>query len=142
MDRVVDPHEVEVSQNDVASTREFGWVFAVFFLILYVILARPSWHTHSWLLFASLLTVLLTLFFPRVLRPFSRLWQSIGLLLNSMVSPIVLAALFFLMITPIGLLLRLRGFDPLRLRFDRDAASYWIERNSSAFNKNSFKDQF
>jgi hypothetical protein len=74
----------------------------------------------------GLLTV--SLVSPVLLRPFNRLWTKIGLLLNKLVSPVVTALLFYLVFTPTALLLRLSGQDPLRLRLDKKARTYWIPR--------------
>jgi hypothetical protein len=72
--------------------------------------------------------VLLALISPTLLHRPNLLWMRLGLLLNRFMSPIVIGAMFYLGFTPMGILLRLLGKDPLRLRLDRDAASYWIER--------------
>ena len=63
-----------------------------------------------------------------MLAPLNRAWLYVGLLLQRVVSPVVLGILFFLTVTPIGLLMRLTGKNPLRLGFDREAQSYWIDR--------------
>ncbi|HTC24745.1 MAG TPA: SxtJ family membrane protein, partial [Gemmatimonadales bacterium] len=65
---------------------------------------------------------------PVILGPLNRLWHRLGLLLHSVVSPVVLGLLFFTTVTPIGLLMRGLGRDLLRLRFEPDAPTYWIER--------------
>ena len=62
------------------------------------------------------------------LRPLNRLWLRFGLLLAAVVSPIVLALLFYLTIAPIGFMMRLAGKDPMRSRRDPNATSYWIRR--------------
>jgi hypothetical protein len=65
---------------------------------------------------------------PRLLGPLNRLWLKFGLLLYKVMNPLVLGLLFFVTITPIGLVMRAFGKDFLRLRMDRSAKSYWIER--------------
>jgi len=66
---------------------------------------------------------------PTLLAPLNRLWTRFGLLLHRIVSPVVLGIMFFLVVTPMGLLMRAFGKDPLRLRFEKDLPSYWINRN-------------
>ncbi|SRR5258706_12172150 len=77
---------------------------------------------------AAAILLLLALIRPSMLHRANLLWTRLGLLLNRLVSPIVIGAMYYLVFTPLGLLLRRLGKDPLRLRFDRNAASYWIHR--------------
>ena len=111
-----------------SSNRSFGLVFAGVFL---VIGAGPLFFGHSihlWSLLLSAVFAVLALIAPAVLAPLNRLWTKFGLLLHKIVSPVVLGIMFYLVITPMGAVMRLLGKDPLRLRKDRDAATYWIER--------------
>ncbi|HQR50033.1 MAG TPA: SxtJ family membrane protein, partial [Methylophilaceae bacterium] len=86
--------------------------------------------------------LLLALVIPRVLAPANRAWTKFGLLLHDIVSPIALGILFFVVVTPTGLLMRLLGKDPLRLRFERSAKSYWIVRTPPGPDAESLKNQF
>lgn len=79
---------------------------------------------------------------PALLAPFNRLWTRFGLLLNRVTNPIVMALMFFVVLTPSGLLMRLFGKDPLRRRFDADAATYWIEREPPGPTGESMRNQF
>lgn len=79
---------------------------------------------------------------PRLLGPLNRAWFRFGLLLHRIVSPVVLGLMFFAVIAPIGLLMRLLGKRPLNLRFDRDAPTYWVHRDPPGPAADSFKDQF
>ena len=79
---------------------------------------------------------------PRVLAPLNQLWLRFGLLLHKVVSPVVLSLVFFSTVTPIGLLLRRLGKDPLRLRFDPDAPTYWIERRPPGPSGDSMPKQY
>lgn len=82
-----------------------------------------------WALGIAGVFALLARVWPDALAPLNRIWFRFGLLLHRIVSPVVLAVLFFLTVTPMALLLRILGKDLLRLRWDREAASYWIERD-------------
>ena len=68
---------------------------------------------------------------PAALAPLNRVWTRFGLLLHRIVSPVVLGVMFFVVVTPMGLVMRALGKDPLRLRFDREARSYWIDRRTA-----------
>lgn len=125
-----------------SSDRSFGITFAVVgaIIALWPLLdgEAPRW----WLLaiVAALLAVSLTV--PHILRPLNRIWLKIGLLLNKVVSPIVLGAIFYLVITPMGFFMRLGGRDPLRLRFEKGAPTYWILREPPGPAPKSMTRQF
>jgi hypothetical protein len=95
-----------------------------------------------WALGPAGVFALLALAVPRVLAPANRAWMKFGLLLHAVVSPIALSILFFGVVTPTGLLLRLMGKDLLRLRTDTSAKSYWIERIPPGPDADSLKNQF
>ena len=79
---------------------------------------------------------------PRILRPLNSVWLRFGLLLHRITSPIILAMLFYLTVLPTGLVMRALGKDLLRLRFDRNARSYWIERSPPGPEPESLRNQF
>jgi hypothetical protein len=125
-----------------SSNRSFGLVFSGFFLIVALL---PAVHGNSpryWALVVSAVFLALALSVPSVLGPFNRIWVKFGQLLHRIVSPVALAILFFCVVTPTGLLLRLLGKDVLRLRFDKAAASYWIPRTPPGPAAESLKNQF
>lgn len=124
------------------SNRSFGFVFAAVFFVIgaFPLLAGKS--ALVWALATGAAFALVALAIPVVLAPLNRLWLKLGLLLHKVVSPIVLAILFFVVITPMGLAMRLFGKDPLRLRLDKGSKSYWIERNPPGPAPETLKDQF
>jgi hypothetical protein len=79
---------------------------------------------------------------PGVLAPLNRLWAKFGHLLHMAISPVILGILFYLCISPIGLLMRLTGKDPLRRKFEPATKSYWIVRAPRGPAPKSFKNQF
>ena len=124
------------------SDRGFGLVFAGFFTLLSGLSwwrGHTAWH---WALPVAAAFLVAALTYPRVLAPLNKLWLNIGLLLYRVVNPIVLGLLFFLTITPIGLVMRLFGKDFLRLRLDRGAKSYWIDRAPPGPPPQTMKNQF
>ena len=86
--------------------------------------------------------VVLGLLAPALLAPLNRGWTKLGLILFKVVNPIVLGLIFLLTIVPIGLLLRAFGKDPLRLRFEPEAESYWITREPPGPSPESMPQQF
>ena len=129
--------EVEGSSN-----RSFGWVFVgVFGVVALVPMlhgAAPRW----WALICSAAIAAVTVWRPGLLTVPNRLWMRLGLLLGLVVSPVVLAILFYVVFTPFGLVMRALGHDPLRLKADANASSYWIERMPPGPPPESMKDQF
>lgn len=79
---------------------------------------------------------------PALLAPLKQLWLGLGDLLRRVTTPLVLAFIFYLVLTPMGLLMRLLGKDLLRLQRDAKAETYWIERDPPGPAPESFKDQF
>jgi hypothetical protein len=125
-----------------SSDRGFGFVFAGFFAL--VALVR-WWKEHGgagWFLAAAIAMLLISLGHPTLLAPFNRIWTKLALLLSKVMNPVIMAILFFLVVAPIGLLMRLFGKRPLALGCDPAAKSYWIERKPPGPLPGSMKNQF
>lgn len=123
------------------SDRAFGIVFTVIFGVwglLPLLDGRARW----WSLAVAAVFGTLALLRPRWLAPLNWAWIRLGRLLGRIVNPIVMAVVYFGVITPTGLALRLFGKDPLRLRYDRAAASYWLRREPPAPPADSMSNQF
>ena len=122
--------------------RGFGLVFAGFFAL---VSGLSWWRGHSgwhWTLPLAALFLVVALVYPRILNPLNKLWLKFGLLLYKVVNPIVLGLLFFITITPIGLIMRASGKDFLRLKLDNGARSYWIDRKPPGPPPQSMRNQF
>jgi hypothetical protein len=130
------------SQLQSSSDRSFGFVFAAVFLIVALYPLLHAGGIRIWALVVSGLFLLLAALVPKILAPANRAWTKFGLLLHNIVSPLALGILFFLVVTPTGLLMRLFGKDPLRLRFDPAADSYWIKRDPPGPPADSLNNQF
>lgn len=137
-------HESFERRDDVrgSSDRSFGFVFAVVFAAIGLLPLIVGGGVRLWALAIGGGFLLVALALPRVLAPLNRLWLKFGLLLHKIVSPIVLGIMFYGVVTPTGLLMRALGKDPLRLKFERQSASYWIERVPPGPPPESMKDQF
>src|SRR5215472_16598530 len=109
--------------------RAFGLVVACVCLLVAL---GPLRHGHAprWWAFAAVsVFALVALRKPALLATPSRLWTKLGVLLGKVVSPIAVATLLYGVLTPVAMVIRVTGRDPLRLNLDRDADSYWIIRN-------------
>ena len=125
-----------------SSDRSFGWVFAGVFALL---AAHNFWQGHHYWPFELTIAIVfavVTLVRPALLAPLNRLWTKFGLLLGKIIAPLVLGALYYLVFTPIGLLMRMSGKDPLRLKPDPNASSYWIVREPAGPAPESMRNQF
>jgi Saxitoxin biosynthesis operon protein SxtJ len=100
-------------------------------------------HNYAWRwIGAAAVLAMLGIFLPGVLSPFNRAWSRLGMLLYKIVNPVVMTLLFCTAIVPVGLLMRLFGKDPLRLRRQPEAASYWIVRDPPGPAPATMRDQF
>jgi hypothetical protein len=124
------------------SERAFGVVFAVVFIIVGLWPLIDGDAVRIWALVVGAIFVSATVVAPVVLRPLNRLWFVLGMALHKVVNPLVMGFLFYLTVTPMALLMRLAGKDPLRLKFDRQAKSYWIERQPAGPAPESRRHQF
>ncbi len=126
----------------IGSERNFGLVFAGVFGVLALLPVVRLHAPHYWLLGVSAAFLVAALAAPQVLRPLNQVWFRFGLLLHRVVSPVILGLLFFVTVTPIAVIYRLRGKDPLRLKLDRAAASYWIVREPPGPAADTMSKQF
>lgn len=130
-------HAVKTSSN-----RSFGLVFAVVFLGLALLPLiggnRPNW----WLAAIAAAFGLAALLVPIFLRPLNIVWQKFGEILHAIVNPLTMGILFYGTVTPTALIMRALGKVPLHLKFNPDAASYWIERDPPGPEPKSMNRQF
>ena len=131
--------EVEIRGS---SDRAFGLVFAGFFALVSLWPLRWGQPLRLWALGLAALCVLVALLAPAALSPLNRAWTALGRLLQRLVSPVILALLFYLVVTPIGLLMRCLGKTPLRLGLDPAARTYWIDRRPPGPAPETMKNQF
>ena len=127
---------------EMGSNRAFGVVFAVVFAIVAALPLKDGGEPVWWAAGVAGAFALVALVFPRALKPLNYVWFLVGLGLHHVVSPLVMGLLFFLTVTPVALLMRLAGKDPLRLRRDPAAASYWIARTPPGPEPQAMRRQF
>ena len=125
-----------------SSDKGFGQVFAGFFGILSALSIWREGAAWHWMLPVAVAFLVIAYTVPHILAPLNKLWMKFGLLLYKVMNPIVLGLLFFVTIMPIGLVMRAFGKDFLRLRLDRNAKSYWIDRSPPGPPPQSMKNQF
>ena len=122
-----------------SSEKSFGVVFSIVFLIVALNPLINSEGLRIWALVVSIIFFLLAFLAPKILVFPNKLWFKFGLLLGSIVAPIVMAFVYFVTVLPTGLIMRLLGKDLLKQKLDKNAKSYWIERKEPM---GSMKNQF
>jgi Saxitoxin biosynthesis operon protein SxtJ len=127
---------------EIGSDRSFGFVFCAVFLIIGLWPLLKHGHVRIWALALAAIFLVIALVVPKVLAPLNRLWMKFGLLLAAVISPIFLGILFYLVFLPMGLVMRLAGNDALKLKLDRKARSYWVDRDPPGPPPGSINNQF
>ena len=122
-----------------SSNRSFGIVFFIVFLLIAIYPLINQGEVRIWSLIISSLFLLLGLLNSKILTPLNKLWFRFGLFLGKIISPIIMGVIFFLVVTPIGLIMRLFRKDILNLKLNNKKNSYWIEKVDP---KSKMKNQF
>ena len=120
------------------SNKSFGIVFFVVFLLIGMYPLIHYENVRVWSLIISLIFLVLGFLNSSILTPLNLLWFKFGILLGKLISPIIMGFVFFLVVTPTGLIMRLFKKDLLKLK-KNNAKSYWIERS---INESNMKNQF
>ena len=127
------------SKINISSNRSFGLVFFVIFLIVALWPLKYEEDIRLWSLVISIIFFILGVINSKLLTPLNKLWFKFGILLGSIVSPIVMGVVYFAVVTPIGVLMRLLGKDLLKMNKIKSASTYWIKRGKE---QSRMKKQF
>ena len=126
------------SKVKIGSNRSFGIVFSVVFLIISLYPLINGENLRLWSLIISLIFFVLGIINSNLLKPLNKLWFKFGLFLGKIISPFVMGIIFFVVVTPIAILMRLLRKDLLNLKFNKNS-SYWIQKSGP---KSKMKNQF
>ena len=122
-----------------SSNKSFGIVFSIVFLIIAIWPLKNGNDIRIWSIIIAILFLSLGLINSRFLTPLNNIWLKFGELIGKIVSPIVMGIIYFLVITPIGLFMRIIGKDLIGLKLSKQKETYWIKRQK---NITSMKRQF
>ena len=122
----------------ISSNRSFGIVFFVVFFIIAVYPSFKGGDLRTWSIVISLIFLVLGILNSKLLLPLNKIWFKFGLFLGKLVSPIVMGIIFFLVVTPIGLFMKLLGKDLINLKLNKKN-TYWVEKEEQ---KSKMKNQF
>ena len=125
-----------------SSDRSFGWVFTGFFALLAFVPLLRSKPWRPWAVAVSGAFLLLTLIRPRLLHPLNRLWTRLAVLISKVTNPIMTGLMFYVLFTPVAIVLRLMGKDVLRLKADPAANTFWIPRDPPGPAPETMRNQF
>ncbi len=139
-------HEDFSRHDDVKSGTDRSFGLTVGGILLLIAAARTFFHGIGWVQYGlagiGAVLIVLSLVAPSSLRRLHHAWDKLGLLMFRVVNPVVLALIYAVVIIPIGFLMRLTGRDPLHLRFDARAESYWVVRDPPGPAPDSMTNQF
>ena len=122
----------------IGSNRSFGIVFFVVFLLISLYPLLNEENIRIWSLIISFIFLALGIFNSKILSPLNKVWFKFGILLGKVISPFVMGLVFFLVVTPTGILMKIFRKDLLNLKFNKNK-SYWIEKKGP---KSKMKNQF
>ena len=122
----------------IGSNRSFGIVFFIVFLVIATYPLINNGELRLWSLIISLIFLFLGSVNSKILNPLNNLWFRFGIFLGNVISPLIMGIIFFLVVTPTGLLIRLLNKDLLNLKF-KNTSTYWIEKTEP---KSKMKNQF
>ena len=120
-----------MTKINISSNRNFGLVFFIVFLIISF---WPLTNTESirvWSIIISLIFLILGLLNSKLLTPLNKIWFKFGMILGGIVAPIVMGIIFFSVVTPIGIIMKITGKDLLNKKYNKKKKTYWIKRNQS-----------
>ena len=123
----------------ISSNRSFGLVFFVVFLIVALWPLKHEEDIRLWSLGLSIIFFILGILNSKLLTPLNKLWFKFGIFLGSIVSPIIMGVVYFIVVTPTGVFMRLLGKDLLKTSKEKHTSTYWMKRNKQ---QSSMKKQF
>lgn len=122
-----------------SSNRSFGVIFFIVFLALGLWPLKNSGNPNFYIVGISGIFLVLGILNSKILSPFNKAWIKLGEFLGTIIAPIVMALIYFVVLTPISLIVRIFGKDLLELKFLKKKETYWIKRKK---NLNPMKKQF
>ncbi len=128
----------DIKNNNKPSNKNFGIVFFIVFLLVAFYPLTFNGEIKIWSLLISLLFLLLGMMNSKILTPLNKTWFKFGIILGKIVSPIIMGIIFFLVVTPVGLIMRVLKKDILNLKYNNDK-TYWVKKNGQ---KSKMKNQF
>ena len=122
-----------------SSNRSFGIIFFIVFLMIGFYPFLKQEDLRVWALVISFVFLILGILDSKILKPLNKIWFKFGLFLGKIISPLIMGLIFFLVVTPIGVFMRILGKDLINLKYKKYKKSYWIEKTGP---NSKMKNQF
>ena len=132
--------EIRTLDTSKKAIRKFGLVIVVGLGVIGILISLKTHNLNvpKWLWGIGLLFLILSFILPSVLRPVYRIWMLIAYFIGGIVSRVILTMLFYVVLTPTGLVLRLFGKDVLDKKFEKNRESYWVKKDLSGHTKDQY----
>ena len=130
---------MEKASVKISSNRSFGLLFFIVFLAISLWPLKSQEDLRLWAFILALIFFVLGILNSKFLTPLNKLWMKFGIFLSSIISPFVMGVVFFMVVTPVGLIMRFLGKDLLRIKKSKFVSTYWISREKQ---NNTMKRQF
>ena len=117
--------------NKNINNKSFGLLFFVVFLLIGLYPVYKGNNPNIYFLLISLPFLVLGLLNSKILTPLNKAWIKLGEVLGMIIAPIIMALVYFVVLTPISLIVRILGKDLLKIKFNKKLASYWIDRKKN-----------
>jgi Saxitoxin biosynthesis operon protein SxtJ len=134
--------EIKNIKEDKTTLRKFGLTVGTVLLLVGILLYITGKSSSVIFGGAGALLILIGLILPGILKPLNKFWMILAILLGWVMSRVILIILFYLIITPIGFLLKIVGKDPLKLKMGKTSSSYWEQRENKISEPVDYERQF
>lgn len=138
----MDKHKDIKSVPNIGSERGFGLTFFVVFSLIGFWPSLNGENIHWWFVSIGVMLLVVSLVKPSLLSIPNKIWFKIGLYLGNIVAPLTMGLIFFFVVTPTGIIMKVLGKDPLKEKFDSKATTYWINKDLDINESDSMKNQF
>lgn len=132
-------NNIKESKKDL---RKFGITVGIALLIASLLLFWSDKSSYIYFLIAGAFLIFMGLSYPDILKPLNKVWMALAIILGWFMSRIILSILFYLVLTPIGLIAKIFGKRFLNLRIDKNAKSYWVQREVISPENGDYEKQF
>jgi len=130
------------TQATIKEIKQFGLTLTIALTVIRIIIMLKHGYVNQWLLYIAIGLFSISLILPKTLKPIYKVWMKVTTTISKVISFVILGLFFYLIITPIGLFMKIIRRDPLQRRFDRNTDSYWINRDAKLNDPKRIERQF
>lgn len=134
--------EIKKIKSGKKELKEFGLTVGIVFILISGFLLWKKIENYFYFFIIGLLLVIFGLFFTPVLKPLHKVWMMLALFLGYVMTRVILSILFYVIITPIGIFMKLIGNDLLDVNFNKKRESYWVQKDKNYLSKTNYEKQY